>query len=115
MARTPEGRRLTEEHRRAQINLGAIAAALTLQNGKRLDPDDLDGTRDGWEARQTLIVGTLRVEAQRLAEEYVKAFRKAEGMAAQNIERPELPPVADSVAWVVPTIKARIRDGRTPR
>lgn len=115
MARTPEGRRLTEEHRRAQINLGAIAAALTIQNGKRLDPDDLDGTRADWEARQSLIVATLRAESQRLAEEYLKAFRKAEGMAAQDIARPELPPVAESVAWVVPLIKARIRDGWTPR
>ena len=107
MARTPEGRRLTEVHKRAQIRLGAIAAALTLENGKRLDPDDLDGTRKAWEARQAAIIATLRAQSARLAEDYLRAFWAAEGMKPRDIERPKLPPASEAVAWVVPTIKAR--------
>lgn len=110
MARTPEGRKLTDDHRKAQIKLGGLAAALTIANGKRLDPDDLDGTRDDWEARQIVILDTLRKQSQRLAEDYLKAFRKAEGMDPRDIEKPKLPPVREVVAWVVPTIKARTRD-----
>lgn len=110
MARTPEGRKLTDDHRKAQIKLAGLAAALTIANGKRLDPDDLDGTRDDWEARQIVILDTLRKQSQRLAEDYLKAFRKAEGMEPRDIEKPELPPVREVVAWVVPTIKARTRD-----
>ena len=112
MARTPEGRRLTEEHRKAQIRLGGMAAALTVQNGANLDPEDLDGTRDQWEARQLAILGTLRAQSQRLAEEYLKAFREAEGMDPAPIKRPPLRPVREVTQWVVPTIKARMRDGR---
>ena len=49
MARTPEGRRLTEAHKRAQIKLGAMAAALSADNAKRLDPENLDGTVERFE------------------------------------------------------------------
>ena len=107
MARTAEGRRLTEQHKRAQIKLGAIAAALTLENAKTLDPDDLDGTRGPWEARQSAIIATMRAQAQRMAEDYLRAFWSAEGMKPREIMRPELPDPRESVAWVVPTIKAR--------
>ena len=111
MARTPEGQRLTEEHRKAQIRLGGMAAALTVANGRRLNPDDLDDGRDEWEARQMAILATLRAQSQRLAEEYLKAFRKAEGMPDAPITRPELRPVREVTGWVVPTIKARIARG----
>ena len=107
MARTAEGRRLTEQHKRAQIKLGAVAAALSASNAARLDPDDLDGTREAWEARQMAIIATLRAQSQRMAENYLRAFWQAEGMEPREIVRPELPPIRESVAWVVPTIKAR--------
>ena len=107
MARTAEGRRLTEQHKRAQIKLGAVAAALSATNAARLDPDDLDGTREAGEARQMAIIATLRAQSQRLAEDYLKAFWQAEGMTPQKVERPKLPPIRESVEWVVPTIKAR--------
>lgn len=109
MARTAEGRRLTEEHKRAQIRLGGAAAALTAANARRLDPNDLDGTEGRWMAAQVAIVETLRRESQRLAEEYLRAFWKAEGMEPREIVRPDLPPAVESVRWVVPTIKARTK------
>lgn len=108
MARTPEGRRLTEAHKRAQIRLGGIAAGLTATNAERLDMDDLDGSEPRWLAAQVAIIEALREQSHRLAVAYLEAFWKAEGMQPQPIVRPVLPPAAESVAWVVPTIKARL-------
>ena len=107
MARTAEGRRLTEQHRRAQIKLGAIAAALSASNAKNLDPGDLDGTEARWTAAEVVIIEKMREQSQRLAENYLRAFWQAEGMEPRRIERPKLTPAVESVAWVVPTIKAR--------
>ena len=81
MARTAEGRRLTQEHKLAQIRLGGAAAALTAANARRLDPNDLDGTEARWMAAQVAIVETLRTQSQKLAEDYLRAFWKAEGIA----------------------------------
>lgn len=107
MARTLEGRRLTEEHKQAQIRLGALAAALTLENAKRLDVDDLDGTEVRWATAQAAIVLTLRRRSEVLAEDYLRAFWKAEGIEPSEIVAPDLPDPRETVAWVVPTIKAR--------
>lgn len=107
MARTTEGRRLTEEHKRAQIRLGAIAAALTLENAKRLDPDDLDATEARWKAGQMAIIATMRRRSAALAEEYLLAFCDAEGESPPNFADPDLPSLTDAVDWVVPVIKTR--------
>lgn len=109
MARTAEGRRLTQAHKHAQIRLGGAAAALTAANAKRLDPNDLDGTEARWMAAQVVIIDTLRTQSQKLAEDYLRAFWKAEGMEPREIVRPKLPPAIESVRWVVPTIKARTK------
>lgn len=107
MARTAKGRRLTEEHKRAQVRLGGLAAALTVENAKRLDPDNLDGTEARWAAAQAAIILTLRRRSQVLAEEYLRAFWDAEGIEPSEIESPELTDPREVVAWVVPAIKAR--------
>lgn len=98
---------MTEAHKRAQIEVGALASMLTAENAKRLDPLDLDGTQARWMAAQVVIIDTMRERSTRLAEDYLRAFWKAEGMEPQPIVRPELPPSIESVAWVVPTIKAK--------
>lgn len=109
MARTAEGRRLTEQHKRAQIRLGALAAALTVENAKRLDVDDLDGTEARWLLAQAAIVKTLRRRSELLAEEYLRAFWSAEGMEPEEIVTPDdLKPPVETASWVVPTIKARM-------
>ncbi len=108
MARTDMGRRLTEAHKRQQIRLGAIAAGLTAENAKRLDPNNLDSTAARWMAVQIVIIERLRVQSQKLAEDYLREFWKAEGMKPQPIVKPDLPPAVHSVAWVIPTIKARM-------
>ncbi len=110
MARTEAGRKLTERHKRDQITLAATASALTVANAVRLDVDDLDGSAPRWLARQLLIVDAMRAQSARLARQYVAAFRAAEGMEPAEIAEPDLSPAVEAVAWVVPTIKARIRD-----
>lgn len=110
MARTEMGRKLTQRHKADQVLLGATAAALTLINAKRLDVDDLDGTEADWKARQLVIIESLRRESARRARRYVEAFRAAEGMSPAKIAEPDLLPALDAIEWVVPTIKARIRD-----
>lgn len=108
MARTAEGKRLTEEHKRAQIRLGAIAAALTVENAKRrLDLNDLDGSEARWALAQVAIVQTLRRRSQVLAGDYLRDFWRAEGITPAEIVEPRLPAARESVAWVVPMIKAR--------
>lgn len=110
MAKTELGRKLTAQHKADQVTLAATASALTLANAKRLDVDDLDGTRKAWEARQVLIIETLRRESANRARRYVEAFRAAEGMPPAEFVEPVFPPAIESVAWVVPTIKARLRN-----
>lgn len=112
MARTELGRALTAKHKADQVTLAATAAALTLANAKRLDVNDLDGTRAAWESRQILIVETMRRESARRARLYVEEFRRAEGMSPADFVEPEFIPAAETVAWVVPTIKARLRDAQ---
>jgi hypothetical protein len=107
VARTPEGRRLTEEHKRAQIRLGALAAALTVENAKRLDSDNLNGTEARWAAAQAAILLALRRRSQVLAEEYLRAFWDAEDIEPTEIRAPELTDPREAVAWVVPVIRAR--------
>lgn len=114
MARTPEGKRLTEQHKQAQIRLGAIAAALTVENAKRLDVDNLDATEARWRAGQVAIITTMRRRSQALAAEYLRAFHAAEGMDPPDVAEPDLGPAADAVAWVVPTIKARTKAYGSP-
>ena len=109
MARTLAGRRLTDAHRKAQVKLAGIAAALTVQNAKRLDLNDLDGTRADWERRQVLIIEAMRGRSQALAREYLAAYWEAEGMEPDDItDDLDLTPAREAVAWVVPTIKARV-------
>lgn len=108
MARTDEGRRLTDQHRKAQVRLGGIAAGLSAANGKRLDIEDLDGSGPRWMAAQVAIIDAMRAQSARLAVEYVRAFREAEGFDPVDVTVPEFPPAIDAVSWVIPTIKARM-------
>jgi len=107
VARTPEGKRLTDAHKQAQIRLGALAAALTVENAKRLDVDDLDGTREAWLTTQAAIIEALRRRSEILAEDYLRAFWKAEGIKPSEFAELDLRPAREVMAWVVPVIKTR--------
>lgn len=84
MARTPEGRDLTEAQRRQQITVGINAEQEVRAQWKRLDLDDLDGSSPAWLAATATILRRRRAQSATLAGIYVTAFRDAEGVARGN-------------------------------
>ena len=108
MATTAEGDRLTREHMDAQARLGELAAAMTIKNARdRLNPYDLDGSRERWMLAQVAITRTLRRRSEVLARAYLTAFREAERVPPDDIAAPDPMSVTDALEWVVPWIKAR--------
>lgn len=82
MAATAEGRRLTEAHRRAQIQLRTILTARLQQAQQVLDPRRLDRTTGPWLAVVQDIIGTLRQESAQRSTTYYRSFRAAEAPRA---------------------------------
>lgn len=67
--------RLSEQHRLAQVRLGAITATAILQVWPLLDPEQLDATFERWLTAVTPIVGANRAVSIRLATNYLAAHR----------------------------------------
>lgn len=78
MASTDEGRRLTEAHKFAQMQVGARAELDARMLWGRLDFTDLDGSTPYWLATTVAAVGQRTVESQRVASAYLRDFRTAE-------------------------------------
>lgn len=78
MASTVAGRRATEEYRRTQIALSARVVAGMLSLWRLLDPEDLEGTFDGWLAAVMLFMPRHHDLATGLATRYYRRFRAAE-------------------------------------
>lgn len=78
MATTFAGRRLTEAHRLAQLNLGADTANRLLATWAILDPEDLDAAVDQWLLVVIPLIQARREDSARMAEIYLRAFRTAE-------------------------------------
>lgn len=78
MARTAEGARLTDQHRRAQAALSAQATRLARSQFFRLDPSALDASTPEWMGAMLGITETLSADAQRIAAEYVSRHAQAE-------------------------------------
>lgn len=72
------GRRLTESHRLAQGQLAAQMVAQAVAVWPLLDPEDLDGTVDGWTAAMLPIVEQMRGKSTQVAAAYLRALRLAE-------------------------------------
>lgn len=78
MAATLAGRRLTEQHRRAQVRLAALTTAQMRELSRLLDPEALTDTTPGWlDAAVRLVVSQHTVSAA-LARRYFQAFRAVE-------------------------------------
>lgn len=75
---TTAARRLTEEHRQAQIRNSARAISLTRTTWDALDVADLDASLERWLRAQLPILRRFNGESARLAESYLNAFRQAE-------------------------------------
>lgn len=92
MASTPRGRRLTEDHRLAQIANRDAFLADFLAVWSLLDPEQLERTGPGWiRAVMPLLEQHREISAQ-LAEDYYTEFRAAEAPTAA-LDGP--PPVVD--------------------
>lgn len=78
MAGTPDGTRLTEEHRAAQIAIRARLAADVAAAWSLLDPRRLDETTPAWLAVMLALIGAHRGDSARTASRYYTAYRSAE-------------------------------------
>lgn len=126
MAATPEGRRLTEEHRLEQqaVRNEFLAEFITLW--ALLDSERLDETGPGWVAAVARLIASYRLVSAELATRYYWAYRAAEipdapppGAEVPRGTRPLTPPPPAGPATGRPPRRAsaspRDRDGRRPR
>ena len=82
MARTPDGRALTEAHRLAQIALSKRTVADFLTIWKLLDQDALRESFPAYYQAAKLIIDANRRQSSALAAASLQAFRAAEGAKA---------------------------------
>lgn len=87
MASSPDGRALTEAHRRQQITIGLEAEREVKAQWGRLNPDDLDGTSPAWLAATSAVILNRRAQSAALARAYVAEFRRAEGVRPSEVVR----------------------------
>lgn len=80
MARTPEGARLTEEHRRAQLQVRARALRDLALLWRVVDATNLSGTIGPWAAAASVLLRARHRDSAVLAAGYYLAFREAEGV-----------------------------------
>ena len=89
MANTATGRRLTEQHRLAQLALEVATIAQLRRIWGSLDPNRLEATTPGWLTAALAIVATQYQASTLIARRYFQAFRIAEVGAALG-DLPEL-------------------------
>lgn len=95
MARTAEGRALTEAHRLRQLAIAARAAAAATLLWDRLDADALDASTPVWMARNMQVVQRQHAASVKAAQAYVPTYRDAElGSSAGRV----IAPVFDQAA-----------------
>jgi hypothetical protein len=75
---TPQGRRLIETHRLAQVRLGSGTVQAVRSVWPLLDVSDLDGSTERWIRAVTVIVAGQRLTSSRLAANYVQALKTIE-------------------------------------
>lgn len=78
MAQTPEGRRLTDAHRIAQVRIGQEAAAVSKVLWADLDPADLGRTREKWLRNSVVVASAYDAKSARLAAGYMERYRQIE-------------------------------------
>lgn len=89
MARTAEGRRITDAHRRRQVRVATSADSRLRRSMLLLDPSDIAGTRSAWQASVVSVITDFQRTSEREAVEYLSRFRLAEtGSTAGPIIRP---------------------------
>jgi hypothetical protein len=120
MASTPEGTRLTEQHRQTQQQVRNEFLAEFIALWAMLDSERLDETGPGWVAAVTRVVAAYRLLSARVATRYFYDFAAVE--APSTAARPragiELPPGADrpkAASSPTPPAAPSRRDNAFPR
>lgn len=103
MANTATGRRLTEQHRLAQLVLEAATIAQLRRIWRSLDPARLEQTTPAWLTAALAIVAIQHQASTLIARRYFQAFRIAEVGAALRapLPEPELDRRAASTSLIV--------------
>ena len=119
MAATATGRRLTEDHRQAQLAVRAELLRDVVTAWAALDPGALDRSVPSWLELMLSLVGAYRARSARTAMDYLAEFRTAEtGLAASVADLvADADPEAVSTSLLVTgpvRIKQLTRAGRTP-
>jgi hypothetical protein len=116
MADTAEGRRLTEAHRVAQVELSGQAVAASRLLWGELNPADLAHTRGPWRALQVALLRSFDQRSAGLAVDYLGRYRAVEdhpgpvdGVNAFNAEW-----AGASVDAVPARIAQRLGEGAKP-
>lgn len=118
MAGTRAGWALTEEHKQAQIGLGASFSASSRVLLGELDPFRLDATSGDWQALQLLLTESAFADSVRLAEAYMSVFRAVETSPTEAAGMPIVRPTFDAVRMMErvgvlpPMVKAATTSGR---
>lgn len=112
MASTPEGRRLTEEHRQAQQQVRGDFLAEFIALWVLLDSARLDETGPGWIRAVMALVGQYRLASAQVATGYFWDFQAAE--APTSVARPRTPEGSTSRPDTPPS-PAGPSTGRPPR
>lgn len=100
MALTPQGERLTEAHRLAQVQVSRQVLAQLVALWPLLAVDDVDATRERWLEAAVRAVTNGAVQSVEVARRYYEAFRAAEigGTLPPTVAAVEVVPDAAKVA-----------------
>lgn len=118
MAKTSEGKRLTDAHRIAQVKLSTRTSAQAAILYDTLDVANVDASYATIQSVLSEAVESGYVESQALAERYMERFAQAEGQPPETIIRPTLDSsrLSDQLRINGPTlIKAKIKQGLFPQ
>lgn len=118
MALTDAGRRLTEEHRLAQLAVGANAAIISDSLWEMLDPFDLDRSRGAWLTASLAAARLNFNQSSDIASTYVSSYQAVEVPGGNEVVlQPRFNPqkVARDLDLAGPQyIKSLVRDGMSP-
>lgn len=108
MARTLEGRRLTEAHRLAQVALSKSTVKDFLLVWKLLDPEALNASFPGYARAARYVIDANRSKSTALAQAYLDTFRKAEG-ATKPLTAARATALAESQALTSLTVTGPVK------
>lgn len=113
MAKSDEGRALTEAHKARQVQIASVSTATAVALWGRLDVNDIDASTPAWLASMTGLVDRQVSASQVTAAEYFEAYSGAEtGRSADGVKVLPLLSTASVLYYAGPVrVKTLIRGG----